>query len=461
MLTDELREQLRTVLRDNPHRGADHLYVAARRDGVEVTRRQLEAFLKEPRSDRAAETDEIFADRVTYQGKSAAEGPRQRWQADLAIYGRSKLPRPDVVGFLLVVDVFTREAWAAVIRNKTAEETLRAFRACVPLPLPKQISITTDLGSEFQGAFAAWCNDQGAILRVRSPGAKNDIAVCDRAMAKIKLELAKESKDRRTRDRVSFFDEVIGFYNRTKHRAMHGFPKDVATDNVQHFLVKQDNVPKFKHNHELEQKRALRLFMEEPARFRPPVLPAHHNFEERIGAPRFGAVREVGGIKSGFVMDKEGEEFPIKLVRHTNMAVRTARPTWRGLRRVEEPAAPPAPDGFGEKFREALEELLALSLSSMDLEPMDRGDPGFEELITNMGEAIARRMLFSAAEMRALGLTADAEGKERLERAVRARSNGDPRTLRELLRGKRWASGVIGARRFASLAPGPRGVIDL
>ena len=61
MLTDELREQLRTVLKDNPHRGADHLYVAARRDGVEVTRRQLDAFLKKPRSDRAAETDEISA----------------------------------------------------------------------------------------------------------------------------------------------------------------------------------------------------------------------------------------------------------------------------------------------------------------------------------------------------------------------------------------------------------------
>ena len=153
MLTDDLREQLRNVLKDNPHKGADHLYVAARRDGVEVTRRQLEAFLREPRGDRAAETDEILADRVTYQGKSAAEGPRQRWQADLAIYGRSKLPRPDVVGFLLVVDVFTREAWAAIIHNKSAEETLRAFRACVPLPLPDQISITTDLGTEFQGAF--------------------------------------------------------------------------------------------------------------------------------------------------------------------------------------------------------------------------------------------------------------------------------------------------------------------
>ena len=78
-----------------------------------------------------------------------------------------------------------------------------------------------------------------------------------------------------------------------------------------------------------------------------------------------------------------------------------------------------------------------------------------------MGDAIVSGNLFSAEEMRVLGLTADAEGVERLERAVRARSNGDPRTLRELLRGKRWASGVIGARRFASLAPGPAGVIDL
>ena len=41
----------------------------------------------------------------------------------------------------------------------------------------------------------------------------------------------------------------------------------------------------------------------------------------------------------------------------------------------------------------------------------------------------------SDGEMTALGLTADASGRERLERAVRARSNGDPRTIRELLKG--------------------------
>jgi hypothetical protein len=97
----------------------------------------------------------------------------------------------------------------------------------------------------------------------------------------------------------------------------------------------------------------------------------------------------------------------------------------------------------------------------MGVDPPEEGDTDFEELITSMGEELARGRLFSDGEMRALGLTADAEGRERLERAVRARSNGDPRTLRELLRGKRWASGVIGARRFASLAPGPAGVIDL
>ena len=149
------------------------------------------------------------------------------------------------------------------------------------------------------------------------------------------------------------------------------------------------------------------------------------------------------------------------------MAVRAARPTWRLLRRVDEPTVPKRwasgrlrpsiPDGFGDKYQEALEELLALSLSSLGLDPIDERDTDFEELIASMGDAIT-----SGQQMRALGLTADAEGRERLERAVRARSNnGDPRTMRELLRGERWASGVLGVKLFASLAPDPRGVIDL
>ena len=78
-----------------------------------------------------------------------------------------------------------------------------------------------------------------------------------------------------------------------------------------------------------------------------------------------------------------------------------------------------------------------------------------------MGDAVTGEQPLSDGDMRALGLTADAEGRERLKTAVRARSNGDPRTMRELLRGKRWVRGVLGVKRFASLAPGPRGVIDL
>ena len=78
-----------------------------------------------------------------------------------------------------------------------------------------------------------------------------------------------------------------------------------------------------------------------------------------------------------------------------------------------------------------------------------------------MGDAVTGEQSLSDGEMTALGLTADAEGRERLQTSVRARSTGDPRTMRELLRGKRWAGEVLGVKRFASLAPGPRGVIDL
>jgi hypothetical protein len=232
MLTDELRGQLRDVLRENPHRGADHLFVAARRAGADVTRAQLAEFLREPREDVVRlESDEMHADRVIYNGKSAAQGALAS--------GPCHLPRPDVMGFLLVVDVFTREMWASPIANKTAAEVLRVFRATVPAP-PRGLILTTDLGGEFTGAFGAWCNAQGIILRTRSPGAKNDIAVLDRAMGRIKLDLAKECTDRRTKDWVPFLDEVVGFNNSTLNKTIHGFPRDVARPPVQEFLVEQE-----------------------------------------------------------------------------------------------------------------------------------------------------------------------------------------------------------------------------
>jgi hypothetical protein len=103
--------------------------------------------------------------------------------------------------------------------------------------------------------------------------------------------------------------------NRTYNRTMHGTPDNVAKQPEQEFLVLQDNAEKMKHNDAVERRRVEKLVTEDgPGKFRPPLLPRQHNFENRVGVRRFGPTRQVAGIGSGWVRDTRGKEFPIKLV---------------------------------------------------------------------------------------------------------------------------------------------------
>ena len=73
----------------------------------------------------------------------------------------------------------------------------------------------------------------------------------------------------------------------------------------------QDNAEKMKHNDAVERRRVEKLVTEDgPGKFRPPLLPRQHNFENRVGVRRFGPTRQVAGVGSGWVRDTRGKEFP-------------------------------------------------------------------------------------------------------------------------------------------------------
>ena len=295
-------EALKALDKELSSPGVDKLWIAARRRGIEVTKEELRAFAATRR------TNETLRLPKPYLGKSAAEAPNTRWQLDFAA-----MPvRRGFIGFILAVDVFTRKAYAQLLRNRTGPTTTAAFAELLRKAGKNPDILICDNGSEFQGSLPRLCEERGITLRNKDRDDRNAIAVVDRAMSTIKLDLKKRSlnKDGQWPDMLQV---VTRGYNNRYHETVHGAPNEVETNDIQHFMVKQDNADKMLHNHKLNEKRETAVV--KAGWYRPPIHPPRDQaFTKRIGALRFGPAVKVHGLRAGVLFDRQGRSQLVKQV---------------------------------------------------------------------------------------------------------------------------------------------------
>ena len=152
------------------------LYQIARREFPErrdLTSARAQAAL---RSDVARQ---VLAPKPRSLGKSAAEGPNDRLQADLVDFSQNTRG-PNKFG-LVVTDVFTREVATKALPDKRAETVTRAAAEIIPELVQSNYVVTTDLGNEFRGLEAALPG--GVVHRQKDPTDRNATAVVDRAIS--------------------------------------------------------------------------------------------------------------------------------------------------------------------------------------------------------------------------------------------------------------------------------------
>ena len=130
---------------------------------------------------------QVLAPKPRSLGKSAAEGPNDRLQADLVDFSQNTRGR-NKYG-LVVQDVFTREIATKALPDKRAETVTRAAAEIIPDLVQEEDNyvVTTDLGNEFQGLEAALPG--GAVHRQKDPTDGNATPVVDRAIQTLKKDL--------------------------------------------------------------------------------------------------------------------------------------------------------------------------------------------------------------------------------------------------------------------------------
>ena len=260
MAEEEAIGLFQQLARDFNVRDPRKLYHIARRTSPSSARAQAAL-----RSDVARQ---ILAPKPRSLGKSAAEGPNDRLQADLIDFSQNTRQSRNKFG-LVVTDVFTRKVATKALPDKSAQTVTRAAAEIIPKLVQDESNyvVTTDMGNEFRGLEAAL--PAGVVHRQKDPTDRNATAVVDRAMQTLKKDLAGEVA-RHGGGWGDHVDEATEAYNARPHAAVTVAPEDVETKPAASFRVYQDNAAKFKHNDELTRSRQRRL--EEAGAFRAPPM---------------------------------------------------------------------------------------------------------------------------------------------------------------------------------------------
>ena len=231
-------EALRDLADDFNVRDPRKLYRLARQRDLDVTQAMAFEALK------ADVGRQVQAPRPRALGKSAAEGPNDRLQADLIDFSQNT--RGKTKYGLVVMDVFTREAAVEPLQNKNAETVGRATKRAA-----KELTgddgnfvVTTDLGNEFATLDREL--PENAVHRTKRPEDHNAIAVVDRGIQTLKKDLATRVA-RKGGQWSDHFERAAGAYNARPHETVHGAPEDVERQPATELVPAQQGLDKPPH----------------------------------------------------------------------------------------------------------------------------------------------------------------------------------------------------------------------
>ena len=129
---------------------------------------------------------------------------------------------------LVVVDVFSRFAWAIPMESKTTEAVVEAFEGILRGGR-KPAEVDTVGGLEFGARFTSILEGKKIAHKKRLPSQPNGLAVVDAVIKRLKETLVKDLAEEGTQDWIKFLRGAIKAHNSNSHEHLMGnSPDDVG-----------------------------------------------------------------------------------------------------------------------------------------------------------------------------------------------------------------------------------------
>ena len=296
--------QLRTIWIESGRPGAAKLYAAARRRGLDVKRPVVDAFVKQQ------ETRQVFAPAPKSQGKVTATNLDDRWQADLIDW--KQMDATQNKGFknvLVVVDVFSRYAWAVPMESKSQEDAVKAFGKVLWTSGRKPAEINSDGGQEFGAAFTEFVEKKGIAHRTKQTNHTNALAVVDAVILRLKEILRQELAESSSQNWVKFLPRAVKAYNGNSHDHLMGTaPEQVKSNAVLQYSLEKQAGQDAAVNVRQHQDRVAAL--QAAGAFR--VLLPKKTFTRTSTARWSNEVHQVSHFIGPEVVDEKGARFPVR-----------------------------------------------------------------------------------------------------------------------------------------------------
>ncbi len=309
----ELR-QLRQLSNELGNPGAQPLWLAVQRQGLNLLKKDVEAFVKR-KGDK-----QVFSAVQPSKGKTVGESLDARWQIDLA-FG---VAAEGYTAYLVAVNVFDRFTYAVALKSKEPAQVAVALKKLIRDAPKKPKVISSDNGNEFLGPVSKLLVKRKIAQVFKAVGDVNAIGVVDRAIQTLKRKLA-ELAAKTGRSWPSLLQQAVKSINGTpKPGVLHGdAPSEVRDDVDVQFLLLQDQARGLQHNKKLTAKRQDNL--EDTGTFRAPLPESTSKFKRGFQAT-YGDVKQVANVRGSTVTDTEGKSHNLKQLKIVPAASTAALP---------------------------------------------------------------------------------------------------------------------------------------
>ena len=149
------------------------------------------------------------------------------WQIDLTFLRDLKRFNRGNEYLLTCIDVFSKYAWVAAVKTKTAESILEAFKTFL-LKGRKPVKLQSDKGGEFENrVFQNYCKEKN-IHFYTSKNYDIKAAVVERFNRTFKTKMYKFFTAKKTKNYITNLQQLVNSYNNTRHRSIGMTPTEAS-----------------------------------------------------------------------------------------------------------------------------------------------------------------------------------------------------------------------------------------
>ena len=204
--------------------GVNILFREAKKLNSDIKLKDVQSFLQ----NQYVYTLHKPARRTFKRNKVIVPGPNYQFQIDLSDMQSVKEHNDGYQYILTCIDVFSKLAWAIPIKNKSADEILRAFKLIHIKPKVVQ----SDEGKEFLNKKFQTYLEQHNIRFFTSKNREIKCAIVERFNRTLKSKIWKHFSKSRKYRYIDVLPSIVDSYNNSYHRSIKMKPSEVNISNI-------------------------------------------------------------------------------------------------------------------------------------------------------------------------------------------------------------------------------------